>query len=337
MPIVIRTRAPKAPSVVPPVPVRLWQLGVPHVFECMLAASPIPKPEELVFPLMASYKFDGIRAPLTSGVAMSRKMLELPNKHIQQWAWDNAHHLQGFDGELIVGPPNLETTYNTTTSGVMSAGGEPDFGYYLFESWDMPSVPAKERYEYLIDRHAALPVQLRSRVHLVEQILVRDIAELRTLYALAIRLGYEGLILKDPRKPYKFGRSSILEAYAMKWKEFIDIDCVVLSAVQGKKNNNEKVKDELGKAKRSTAKGGKILIEAVGGFIVKCVDRNSPFFGKTFNAGPGPLKKDELARLWKEERDSIPGRYMKVKIAKAGAMDLPRFPMFNGWRDPIDL
>lgn len=307
-----------------------------RVFQCMLAASAIPKHEEIKLPIMWSDKLDGLRSPLVAGEAKSRKMILLPNRFYQSWVQENAHALHGFDGEVIVGPPNLESTYHTTESGIMSAGGEPDFKFYLFEHWGLAHLPAWERYERLCDIYASLPYHLQKRVVLVKQNLAHTIEQLSEGFTEAIEGGYEGLILKGPTLPYHFGRSTIKQGYALKWKEFVDIDCQVLDILPGHTNTNKQERDELGKAKRSSAKAGKVAIESVGRFVVLCVDENSPFLGKTFKAGTGSLTDPELAYIWKNRQKHL-RRFMKVKIGKAGAKNLPRFPNFNGWRDAMDL
>lgn len=308
----------------------------PQTFKCMLAASEIPSEESLTFPLMASYKLDGIRSPITDGVAMSRKMLPLPNQYMQSWVKQHAEFLDGLDGEMIVGTPNLLTTFNTTSSGIMKHTGAPDFKFYVFEHWNLGSLTAVERYDYLLSYFDGIPVQVKQKIVLLQQFFITSLKELKELYATALAMGYEGLILKRLDKPYKYGRSTLLEGNAMKWKEFIDYNCVILEVKQGKTNTNEKLKDELGHAKRSTAKAGKVLTAQVGGFLVKCIEPESVYYNMVFSCGPGSLTKETLQYLW-SVRDTLPGQFMRVKSQKLGGKSLPRFPAFYGWIDPINL
>jgi len=305
-------------------------------FSCMLAASEIPTEDQIKFPVYASYKLDGIRSPILNSTAMSRKMLPLPNRYLQKWVGDHGQYLQGLDGEMIVGEPNLTTTFNTTTSGVMSSDGEPDFRFYVFEHWNMGTCVAKDRHEFLSKYITALPFVVKQRIVLVHQQLIYNMEELKAYYKEALDLGYEGLILKSPHAAYKFGRSTILGGQAMKWKEFIDYNCVIREVKQGKTNTNEKKLDELGRAKRSTAKAGKVPIEEVGGFLVECIEPESVYFGMRFNCGPGFLTQEELKALWLT-RASLIGRPMRVKSQKLGGKTLPRFPSFFGWIDPINM
>lgn len=307
-------------------------------FQCLLAASEIPTEAEVkkILPCYASFKLDGVRSPITGGAAMSRKMLRIPNRFIQKWVKERAAYLDGLDGELIVGPPNLTTTFNTTTSGVMSEGGEPDFKLYVFEHWDLGDMWAEDRYAYLCSYLPGLPSEMTDRIVLLEQKLIKTIEELRAYYAYALSLGYEGLILKHLKKAYKFGRSSIKSGHALKWKEFIDYNCVILEVKQAKTNTNAKVKDELGKAKRSTAKAGKVPIDEVGGFRVRCVEPESVYFNMEFSCGTGSLTQKECKALW-SVRDQLSASFIKVKSQKLGGKSLPRFPGFFGFRDPIDM
>lgn len=326
MPVTIKKLAPKP---LPDVPTEALK------FACMLAASEIPSEDSLTFPLLASYKLDGIRSPITSGIAMSRKMLPLPNRHMQEWVSKYGEHLNGLDGEMIVGPPNLPTTFNTTTSGIMKASGTPEFTFYVFEHWGVHWWSAQARYERLKDAFSKLPSEVLAHAVLVEQRAISNLSELRAFYAEALELGYEGLILKDPFAPYKFGRSTLKAGHAMKWKEFIDYDCKIVEVKQGKTNTNEKTVDELGHAKRSTAKAGKVHIEEVGGFVVECIDPNSIYHGMQFNCGPGSFTQEELRNLW-HIRFMLPGRVIRVKSQKLGGKTLPRFPSFYGWVDDMN-
>lgn len=326
-PVAKKPETPQAKTAVPPP--KLVE------FQPMLAASEIPLSKQLKFPLLASYKFDGIRAPQTGGKSMSRKMIPIPNKFVQAWSQRFASQLHGFDGELIVGAPNKPETFNVTTSGINSIEGEPDFRYYVFEHWNCPGFSAQFRYDSLKLAFAHLPAEVLERLVLVEQRLIKNLVELQAYYKEALELGYEGLILKDPYEDYKFGRSTIRGGQALKWKEFDYIKCRVLEVKQGMKNTNEKKVDAVGKAKRSSAKAGKVPVEEVGGFVVVCEDDTSVFNGKQFSVGPGVLTDEELQNLW-GIRHMLPGRLLRVKVQKSGAKDLPRFPGFNSWVSDSD-
>mgnify|MGYP005609938573 FL=1 len=54
-----------------------------------------------------SPKLDGIRAIVRGGVVMSRNLKPIPNPVVQE----RFKHLEGFDGELIVGDSTSKTCY----------------------------------------------------------------------------------------------------------------------------------------------------------------------------------------------------------------------------------
>lgn len=315
-------------------------------FQCMLAASEIPAIETIEFPVYASIKFDGLRCPTVDEWARSRKMEIFPNLFLQQWFQKNQSYLQGLDGELIVGPPNRENTFHTTQSAISSEDGEPDFRFYVFEH-AQHSGDSQKRYGFLTNLIPTLPEHVRSRIVLVEQRLIHNAAELNAYYEQVTGLGYEGLILKHPRRHYKQGRSTLKEAILLKWKNFDFSEILIDGLAQGKTNKNEKTKNKLGNAKRSSAKAGKELVETIGTFLGKDVNPASPFFGMSLRVTGGVFKKDELARLWKEHcaweavgrvgKSPVLGRYMRYKYQTSGVKDKPRYPGAQGFRDAADM
>ena len=291
----------------------------------MLAASKIPTAKQLesLFPLYASFKLDGIRSPITNGVAISRKLLPLPNAYYQSWIHEHRVQLEGIDCEVISGPPTGEGVFHRTQSAIMSADGTPDFKIYVFEAFAVGmTLNATTRYTALQGWYAGLSDTLQQRAVLLEQRLIHNIVELQAYMDLAMDLGYEGLILKDPDGQYKCGRSTINEGLLLKWKLFVDDECVVLSVTQGKHNTNAKVKDALGHAKRSTAKAGMVLGNWAGGFKVF-----HPKFG-TFDISTGNLTAPECAQIW-QDRAQWPGRTVVFKYQPYGVIGLPRFPGFQ--------
>ena len=85
---------------------------------------------KLRYPVYTQPKLDGIRVIIKDGVVYSRSLKAIPNKHVQALF----RHLQGVDGELIVGNPTAHDVFQKTTSGVMSKEGEPDVTLYAFLS-----------------------------------------------------------------------------------------------------------------------------------------------------------------------------------------------------------
>jgi len=144
------------------------------------------------WPMLASPKLDGIRCLAFDGVAWARSMKPIRNRFIQAWFKDNAETLEGFDGELIVGPPNAADVFNVTTSAVNSEDGEPDFTFWVFDR--VASGDYTHRFDML--RQEDMP----DHVRIVPNFLVFNEAELATYETKALDEGYEGVMLR-PVKP----------------------------------------------------------------------------------------------------------------------------------------
>ena len=103
-------------------------------FKPLLSATYTPA-MELKFPYLASPKLDGIRCVVRDGVALSRTLKPIPNKHIQSFLGDA--RFNGFDGEIIVGDPTHPDCFRNTTTVVMSQDKVVDnFTYWVFDHTD---------------------------------------------------------------------------------------------------------------------------------------------------------------------------------------------------------
>lgn len=290
-------------------------------FAPMLAAT--AERSDLVFPLAASMKLDGVRCLIKGGVALSRTLKPIPNRYVQAKLANM--RLEGFDGELTVGPPNAPDVYRKTTSGVMAHAGEPDFQFHVFDRHDMGEHYGFEtRFNRLIQEHHDLGT-LRLYVSPLLQALVNNEAELVDFEEKALAMGYEGTMVRRMDAPYKFGRSTIREGYLMKRKLFSDSEAVVEGIEEEMFNGNEASTNELGRTKRSTAKAGLVGKGTMGALLVR--DR---YTGVEFKIGAGFTAADRNA-LWPL------GTVVKYKFFPVGVKDKPRHPVFLGVRDLIDV
>ena len=146
------------------------------------------------WPMLASPKLDGIRCLAVDGVAMARSMKPIRNRYIQSWFATNADIINGFDGELIVGPPNAPDVFNVTTSAVNSEDGEPDFTFHVFDR--VASGDYITRFDKL--RQEDMP----NRVQLVANFYVFNFEEMSEYESRALNEGYEGIMLRSPTSPY---------------------------------------------------------------------------------------------------------------------------------------
>ena len=286
----------------------------------MLAVKATEKQILAHLPLYASPKLDGIRCIIKGGVALSRSLKPIPNRYVQDFL-SNRPDLEGFDGELGVGDPTANDFYRKTVSGVMSKDGTPDFTFYVFNDYTVGGA--------YVERH--LPLLQISTPHLAPwpSILMTTLSELYEYESAMLLLGYEGLILRRPDSPYKFGRSTAKEGYLLKLKRFTDAEAVVIGMVELQHNGNEATTSETGYTQRSSHKGNKTGLGTLGALICKDVESEVEFkIGTGFDAAT-------RQKIW-DGRPPI-GLIVKYKSFKIGVKDAPRHPVFLGWRSPADM
>lgn len=270
--------------------------------------------DKLRFPLLASAKLDGIRAVVKNGVVLSRSLKPIPNDYVQSLFWKQEY----CDGELIVGDPTSKTCYRDTVSGVMSKEGTPNVHFHVFDHIADPTKTYTDRVKRLKNKSVIVHPQ-----HVVTC--------LDTLLQLEDKLldkGYEGLILRDPDAPYKYGRSTAREGYLLKLKRFVDAEFEVIGFEERMHNGNEATVNELGHTKRSSHKENKTGRGDLGALVVR--DNN----GLQFNVGTG-FDDAQRSEIWNGRHEYI-GKLAKVKYFAIGMKDAPRHPVFLGWRDRSD-
>lgn len=291
------------------------------LFKPMLAAT-VKDTLSLKFPFMASPKLDGIRCLMRNEEAYSRTMKLIPNEYIRS-------KLRGYerlDGELTVGPPGAKNVYNVTNSGVMSKSGKPDFAYRVFDLVDDPHwIDFKDRYQEMLKTVKEIDCPF---IVPVEHKLINNIDELLQYEGEMLMLGYEGVMLRNPKGKYKEGRSTPVDQWLMKFKRFTDDDAEIIGFGELMINNNEQTKDELGHSKRSTSKENLAGGGTLGYLTLLC-----PNFEQQFNIGTG-LTHADREHLWKMAKEGkLIGKRIKFKYQPVGVKDVPRFPVFLGFRE----
>jgi len=276
-------------------------------------------------------KLDGIRAICQHGKLYSRTMKLIPNEFCQKMAEHVIPH--GYDGELIVGDPTAKDVFQKTTSGVMSVGGVPDVKFYAFDLWNHPLRPYANR-----------RMQLREEIRSLENdflVGVETLAECysisgpdREIYELALQTylnqGFEGLIARSENGLYKYGRSTSKEGHLLKWKVWEDEEATVEGFEELMHNQNTAFTNETGHTKRSAHQDGKVPGGMLGALVVR-----SPKYNGTFNIGSG--FDMALRQLIWNSRESYIGKQAKFKHFPIGQKDLPRHPIFLGFRDERDM
>lgn len=279
--------------------------------------------DKVKFPIYVSTKLDGIRALVIDGVVYSRSLKPIPNKHVQKLFGKPEYN--GFDGELIVGDVYAKDVFQKTTSGVMSAEGESDVKFYVFDLWSMCGDYETRQYHL---HNTFYGNGNEDHIVLLVSKYIVNVEQLQDLLKKEEALGGEGLIGRNPLGIYKYGRSTPKEQLSVKFKFFEQDEFEVVGFEERMHNTNEATTNELGYTERSSAKDGMQPMGTLGSLVLKYGDSQ-------FRCGTGfnDLQRKEI---W-DNKDSYIGKMASIRYMSVGSKDLPRVPSFQGFRDKDDM
>jgi DNA ligase-1 len=297
-------------------------------FKPMLAGKLEDRKEPLDFPVLASPKIDGIRCMIISGMAMTRSLKLVPNRHIQ--ALIGAGILDGLDGELVVGNAFGPDVMTRTSSGVMKIEGEPDFTFCVFDDFSSQD-SFFHRLEQAVRRCSVLAETNELPVRTVPHEWIHRQEDLEEFEAKCLAAGYEGIMIRDPAAKYKYGRSTAKDGALLKVKRFVDSEAVITGYEEEMHNGNEATVNELGRTERSTAQAGLTGKGRLGVLLGKDLKT-----GATVRCGSGFTAK-ERQEMW-DLRHLLPGMLFTYKFfPTAGFDESPRHPVWKSLRDRRDL
>jgi len=286
--------------------------------------------DKLKYPLLASVKYDGIRAIMQDGNLLSRKLKPIPNHYVREVL--EAVLPDGVDGELLV----VNGTFNSCQSAFMSQDGEPHFQYHMFDFvTDSLTEPASARLMKLQDMVAALIIKepfLANVLVVVDQKYITNETELMAFEEESVAAGWEGIMVRSINGKYKCGRSTLNEGLLLKIKRWTQSEGIVLSVEEQMRNDNEAEIDELGHTKRSSHQAGMVPAGTLGKFIVKEIGTDI-----VLGVGTGVGMTKELRQAIWNERDKYIGKIVSFKSQASGQKDAPRFPIWVGFRNIDDL
>lgn len=291
-------------------------------FKPMLAAT-LADPSKLKFPVMVSPKLDGLRCIIRDGQAVSRNLKPFRNEHVQRML-GNRPELEGLDGELVVGEPNVGHVLNRTQSGIMSTEGRPDFRFHIFDNTGWPNA------EFHL-RHASLYEFEHSLLEIVPHLTVHSTQELLEYEQKTLLHGFEGVMIRGINAPYKYGRATHSEHSLFKFKRFRDGEALVTGIEEGVINQNIAERDALGQSKRSSHQANLRPAGRVG--TILGTDLKT---GEQLNISPGRMTHD-MRQFYFENPAKLIGSIVKYKSFDYGSLDAPRFTTYQAHRDLEDL
>lgn len=278
--------------------------------------------DEISYPKYVSDKEDGIRCllacssdPYPALRAFSRKGIELPNMFIQEWAENG---VAGLDGEIIL--PNNK--FHDIMSFCMSEITLPKVFIYRVFDWHLKTANNATYLQRLQIIKAKLATYEPANTELIEVTQVNSPSELRYAFKDAVRRGKEGLIVRNGDSPYKHGRATWLQEYALKMKKLEDGEAQIIGFEEARGNRNKLQRDNFGLAKRSTHKAFKFEKDTLGALV--CVTRE----GVEFKIGSG--WDAALAKQIWENRKLWRGQWIIYTSHAHGVKEKPRQAIFKG-------
>ena len=247
----------------------------------------------LKFPKLVLPKYDGVRIHIDNGKVRARSGKLIPNRFLQRELSILPH---GLEGEIVV-----NDNFADTTSAVRSHDKE-GFRYklYLFDD-SSKSEPYTQR---LLGLYCTLSeIENRTNLLVSDSSFVDNLDELLQLESEWVDLGMEGIIIRDPRSPYKQGRSTFKEQYYLSMKRYMTAEAKVVGY---------RCKMEDGRP-----------VDTLGAFDL-LTDK-----GIEFGCGSG-LTDDLRSQLW-ADKDNLIGKTVEFKYQESEQI-APRFPVFLRFR-----
>ena len=279
---------------------------------------------DMKYPLLASFKLDGIRACFIDGELYSRSLKLLPNIHLHDKfkalkAYSHANKCI-LDGELYC----TSVPFNDLSGIIRSDDHElpKDLEFWCFDLLTSENKTFEDRYnDYRITELNKHPC-----FHFVSQSIVRNASEVEVSFEIALQNGFEGLVLRSPTSYYKFGRCTAKSGDAYKCKPYQDFDAKIIGVTQATvvDPKAEKTTNELGRSVTSKKIGDRILIDKAATFVVL-------YNGKE-NGVSLSMTDEEKKEIWLH-KESYLGRMIEYKGLLIGSKDVPRHSVFLRYRD----
>lgn len=279
--------------------------------------------EKLKFPMYASPKIDGIRLLVAhDGKPYTNTLKELHNWYIAS-EFVKYPYLINYDGELTAGPPNLPDTFHRTQSLTRSHNKVAPFTFHIFDKVDFGTY---------IQRFKPDPDMLPPWACIVPQVLIHNMKELNATLAKFLDDGYEGMMLRNPNKPYKHGRATVRQNIMLRIKPMADTEGMVVGFEEQLCNRNMPVR-QTGRTyktpKRTPGMRGK---QTLGVFLVQVRE-----FGPTVvRVVAGQFTAKQRKEIWLNQGKYL-GKMLRFRYQMHGTLKVPRSATAIGFREEFDI
>jgi ATP-dependent DNA ligase len=294
--------------------------------------------KDLRFPFLGTIKIDAVRCitmPWPAGATqvctpVTRALNRLPNNHSYELVASFCP--PGLDGEL----EDLSAKgFNDSQSSIMRQEGTPNIRYNIFDylkdgNFVDPRyvgrllTPYRERLAQL--RELKLPPFCR----ILEEVLIENLGQLEDYLQACKSLGHEGICIRPPWSPYKFGRSTPKEQFLIKIKYMEDAEAIIVGFEAKQENQNPTKLDNLGYNKRHHFRTGMVSVDTLGTLICRNLKT-----GKEVRLGSG-LSAHECKKIW-DNKDIYRGQVVTYQYQAVGMKDKARIATIKGFRSPNDI
>ena len=294
---------------------KIWPGLIPQM-KVMLASSDLTK---IRFPAIAQPKMDGLRAHFT--LRENDVLIRTRNGNVvddggffHKPALELMRTGETWDGEIVC--INKETgayLSRKESNGILNKAirgtiSDKEIQQMRAVVWDIPSL-RESYYNRLHELFQRFETESFGIFRIIESNMVNSFDEVGVLYDDQIRMGHEGLVVKDPNAFWEGKRSNSI----VKMKEILDCDLQVIGWEEGTGKN----KGRMGNLICSTSDG--LLVTSVGtGFS----DKQREEFTEDFVMNKiAALKYNEI---------------IKAKNSDTYSLFLPRFIEFRDDKDEAD-
>lgn len=296
------------------------------------------------YPAWISPKIDGVRGANFDGTMRGRSLKTHKNLFVTGKFSNPAY--QGLDGEFVTAGLTDPELCRKTSSALSTIEGTPNAGLCVFDYVTPATVklPYEQRYELLKQFLNNMAPDLKLWLYVVPVIVVNNEAELLAQEEIWLNEGYEGVIIRDPCKPYKHGRSTVKEGGLLRIKRFIEEEALITGITEGETNLNEPLVNERGLQYRTSHKENKVpngMLGNLQGTLLKDVE--DPVTkqvilckGDAVTISPGNMTEADKIYYF-QNPEKIVNHIIKFKFFPKGIKDKPRFPNYVCHRDPVDM
>lgn len=344
-------------------------------FKPMLAPNQEVDLNNIKYPILASYKLDGIRCLFIKGEMLSRSLKPIQNKQLREKMqpltdYSREHDLI-LDGEIY----SPELTFQEITRYVMTQDFEdiksikkhgevlkiPEhLKFYAFDYID--DNLEEEFFKRCLKLHK-ITEEFKGIAEYVIQADVYKKEDVEVYFENALKRGYEGLILKASNSRYKCGRGTIKEGLIYKVKPFVTFEAKIKEVIQStevidkegdmlerliKENiisRNVKItygevrdlyEKHFGKLTKTNELGRSVTSKKKGDRIL--IEKASAFIVEYEGQEVKPvlaMTDTEKEEVW-ANRESYIGKMIEYKGMMVGAKDVPRHPVVLRFRKDKD-